>query len=156
MDLNTLDIVAAADRGAVLNLRHPINGSILKDEEGSTLDVTLMGRDSREFRAAQHRIAERRVRRRKGHRMPEATISPEQLEEDELDLLASVTRSFSTNITLDGKPILTRQDYVLAYGRFPWVKEQVDSFIIDRSAFLGEALTPSLPTPESTSDWNDQ
>jgi hypothetical protein len=136
MDLATLDSVEKADDGATLEIRSPIDGAVLTDEATKEpVTVTVLGVDSKEYRRQTHRAANRRLKQ--GSRSGRIKITAEELEAEAIDLLVSVTMGW-THVEVDGTELeCTPQNVRLVYDRFPWLREQVDEFVLDRTNFLG-------------------
>ena len=131
MDLATLDITKAANEGAVMEVLHPTEGTVLKDETGKPITITLIGQDSEKVKKRQR--VEMNKRLKSGRRQ---TMTAEELEEQGLHLLAFCTLAWS-GIKLDGQDLECSADKaVTVYQRLPWLKEQVDAFVGDRANFL--------------------
>lgn len=127
MDLIQLNTKQAAEDGATVYLRNPFTGERL---EGMEIDV--FGQDSAAFRNYARARANRRLKRRND------TTTVEQLEDENVELLVSCTKGWR-NITLDGKELEFSKDNARKLyrdERFPWLKEQVDEVIGERSRFL--------------------
>lgn len=123
IDLGALDTAALCDKGAELELLHPVTGEPLGAR------ITLAGVDSRLWRRAVAAVADRRGKR--GQR-PTA----ESARADGIEILARCTLGWS-GMTLDGKELpCTEENARLVYGRFPWLREQVDAFCSDRASYL--------------------
>lgn len=131
MDLATLDITKAANEGAVMEVRHPAAGTVLKDDAGEPITITLIGSDSEKVKRRQR--VELNKRLKSGRRQ---AMTAEELDEQGLDLLAFCTVSW-TGIMLDGQVLeCNHGNAVAVYQRLPWLKEQVDTFVGDRANFL--------------------
>jgi hypothetical protein len=131
MDLATLDITKAANEGAVMEVLHPVEGTVLKDDAGKPITITLIGQDSEKVKKRQRVEMNKRL---KGGRRQ--TMTAEELEEQGLQLLAFCTLSWS-GIKLDGQDLdCNAANAVIVYQRLPWMKEQVDAFVGDRANFL--------------------
>ena len=138
MDLSSLDTVSASAEGACLELRNPVNDAVLRDEKsGEPVTITLVGTDSKDYMKITHEIQNRRLGKRlgKGGRMK---TTAEEIEADALELLVASTKSWK-HIVVDGAELsFSQANARMLFQRFPWIKEQVDEFIADRSNFLGE------------------
>jgi hypothetical protein len=134
MDIANIDTVKAATAGAEMKVLHPTENTVLKNEDGSNMTITLIGTDSDTYRKAQRFAINRRMRSGRGR------STAEELEQDALELLAVATQKW--NITLGGsKPECTRDIARETYAKVPWLREQVDTFINDRSNFLKASET---------------
>ena len=138
MDLSSLDTVSASAEGASLELRNPVSDAVLRDEKsGEPVTITLVGTDSRDYMKITHDIQNRRLGKRlgKGGRLK---TTAEEIDADALELLVASTKSWQ-HIIVDGAELsFSAANARMLYTRFPWIKEQVDEFIADRSNFLGE------------------
>lgn len=123
MDLNSLNVSAAADKGAAMQVKHPSTGINI---EGMT--VTLLGTDSKKYRDSI------KTRARKFKR--DQVIDFDQSEVDECETLANITLGW-TGFDEDGKAIeFTKANAQRIYLQHVWLREQVGAFISDRSNFL--------------------
>lgn len=142
IDLSSLDTVAGANAGVDVQLRHPATG----DDLGITIHV--LGRDSDTFKAVETRqLTQRMERVRRSGRNTNA-FTPEQANEDAIELLASSTTGWSDNFVVDGKPMpfsVAAAEQI--YARFPWIREQVDQAVGDRANFTKPLSAASSNTP---------
>lgn len=121
IDLATLDTTAKADQGVEYELIHPESG------EAMGIFITVAGSDSRIWRKALSDIAERN----KGLRR-----TAELVRQEGIEAAARCTLGWR-NVVLDTKPLeFTQENARKLYARFPWIREQVDTFRYDRSNFL--------------------
>lgn len=131
MDLATLDTSKAASEGAIMEVQHPVEGTVLKDASGQPVTITLIGSDSDKVRKRQRLEINKRLKR--GNR---AKITAEELDEDAVNLLSLCTVSWS-GIEFESKTLdCTAENASMIYQRLPWLREQVDSFVGDRGNFL--------------------
>ena len=151
MDLANVDTIVAADEGAELQLRSPVDDAVLRDEKtGEPVTVNLVGSDSKEYMKITHQIQNRRLGKRLG-RGSRVKTTAEEIEADALELLVTSTKTWK-HIILDGAELPCTPDNARKlYQRFPWIREQVDEFIADRTNFLGESSTTSRPLLNTTS-----
>jgi hypothetical protein len=138
VDLSKLDTTVAAEEGAELQLRNPIDDSVLRDEKsGDPVVIMVVGTDSKEYMRVTHAIQNRRLGKRLG-KGSRPKMTAEELEADALELLVASTKGWK-HIVVDGAELAYSEKNVRTlYQRFPWIKEQVDEFIADRTNFLGE------------------
>ena len=130
MDLTKL---AVDTDGTALELRHPVTGEVLYDDDGKAITITLLGMDSEPFKRAQRAIINKRLQQGQ-----KAKVTAEDLEKEAVDTLVGCTVDWS-GIVLDGKPVPFSKDAARAlYTRsdLPFIREQVDSFIAERSNFM--------------------
>lgn len=128
IDLNDLDLSAAAERGYEFELRHPGTQAPLG------MFVTVQGEDSDTYQAELRAMQQRRLTGRQAPR------TVEQIDEQALDLLVLATIGWR-GIQRDGSELPCTPENVRAvYRKFRWVREQVDAAVGDRANFL-----PALP-----------
>lgn len=131
LDLAALDVRKGADSGFELQLTHPVTGAALP------LFVTILGADSDEYQSALREQQRRRMERMaRGKRAP---ITPEEIDDEALNLLARITRGWRADgMLLDGKPLpaFSTAEARKLYERFPWIREKVDQAMGDRGNFL--------------------
>lgn len=138
MDLKDLGI-DRAEQGVEMVVEHPTKGTPLVDEEtNEPWTITLLGADSDMLRNLSHKSTNKRLSRAfKGGRRNRVATKSEELEEDALDILVAATTGWK-HITLGGEKIPCTKDRVReVYTLFPWIREQADEFINDRSNYLG-------------------
>ncbi len=147
LGLDEVDTVPASNEGAVMQVRHPGTGDVLYNKDGvrapdgkgwdkepTPMTITLAGRDSDRFKQATRRVIRMRTERNKGRRSPDT--SPEQNDNENREILVSCTLGW--NITLgDGvtKPEFSPDECRVLYAKYPWLEEQADFFVGDRSNF---------------------
>ena len=137
----------AADSGVEITLIDPVTDLPLNER------ITVYGLDSKVCKDIQHRQTNNRLEKQaqKGNRKKPITTA-EAMEADGLDLLVGCTKSWRTIVKDEaGKETGDRPEIELGEGEWlpctpenarrvyeevPWIKEQVDSAIGDRSNFL--------------------
>ena len=136
-DFASLDIAAAADKGAELQVRDPISGQPL-EANGQPVIIQLAGEDSDAYRRAERGAINRRLEGRQ-----RGKVTAEDLEAETISSLAAVTLGWS-NVRLDGQELLFNQANARAlYRRFRWLREQVNEFVATRANFLPRPSTDS-------------
>lgn len=149
MDLAKLDTVASANEGFEVQLFNP--GTM----ENLGIYITVLGRDSDEFRRLQAEQSKRRMGKlAKGGSFRMSSINAEEMERDTLELLAACTKSWrqerpaAEGESLDEKHyvdtltvakeelVCTRENALMLYTKYPWIKEQVDAGVTDRANFI--------------------
>ena len=152
MDLGKLSTEKLADEGVFMPLRSPVDGTILHDEEsGNPVGITLLGEDSQDFQAYQHKIVNRRLREQSGK--GKTKLTAEELEAEAVELLIRVTRSFHY-IVVDGvKYESNARDYRRLYTNrgLRWIREQVDTWVVERENYMGNLRDGSSEPPSPTS-----
>lgn len=115
-----------------LVLHHPNTDEVLYDDEDNEMYIELYGQDSSKYKqitnAQQNRNLQKMQRNRRG-------MTAEQMDANAMELLVGCTASW--NIQLGGdKPECDEQTVKQVYTDYPWIREQVDSFVHDRSNFF--------------------
>ena len=76
----------------------------------------------------------RRLSNTKGFR--NRALDPEKFEAEGIEVLAACTLGWK-GVVVDGAPLpCSRDNAIMLYTRFPWLREQVDQFVSDRSVYL--------------------
>ena len=127
-DFASRDVAAKAEEGAELEVLDPVTG------EAVGAYITLAGADSVVHRKAVANISKRRFNNQKGFR--NTGFDPERMEAESIEILAACTLSWK-GVTLEGAALpCSRDNAIKMYTRFPWLREQVEAFISDRSEYL--------------------
>ena len=143
MDLGKLDVKKKANKGVKLYLTSP--------EDGKTklpLFLFVLGKDSdvyqNVYRSKQVKIMDKKLGG-KDVKFDEKFFI--ESEKEDLDTLSSLVTGFGETedgkdtdfLLIDAKKIKHSKDTVAdLLVRFPWIKEQVTTFVGDRSNFLGD------------------
>lgn len=107
------------------NLRHPAT------DEKLDITITVCSSDSKKYRAVVHRLRNERMGKRN------AKVTSEQVENNAVEILVACTESWD-NMLYDGQALeCTPANVRMIYIALPWVYEQVDAAIGDRTNFLG-------------------
>lgn len=131
MDLSTLDTAELANQGALLELRDPAGNPILQ-EDGSSVTLTLLGEDSDVVTQVNNRNANQFLR---GTSAGGQAVTAEMSKTNEINKFAAATVGWS-GVVVDGEPLKFSFDAAKAlYRRFPWIRDQVRTFIGDRANF---------------------
>ncbi|WP_418856826.1 hypothetical protein [Sutterella wadsworthensis] len=127
-DFASRDVAAKAEEGAELEVLDPVTG------EAVGVYITLAGADSAVHRKAVANISKRRFNNQKGFR--NRGFDPEKMEAESIEILAACTLSWK-GVTVEGVPLpCSRDTAIKMYTRFPWLREQAEQFIGDRSEYL--------------------
>jgi len=119
--------------GEFMEICHPSTGEPLIDNDGNVVGISLVGRDSSEYRGAQRSITNRRLSRKSN-----SAITAERLESEGNEVLARCTKSW-VGIVLEGESLECNFANALKlYNKVHWLKEQVDEFVSERSNFLAK------------------
>jgi hypothetical protein len=129
MDLSNLDVVALAEQGVTVELKHPATGEVLTNDKGDKMVVVVAGSDSKIFKAE----VNARVKQNMLKKSKKDDVDIEGMEKRGAELLAKCTLSWS-GIQRGGKDVAfsvaAAQEI---YLQFPWIKEQVDAACGDRA-----------------------
>jgi hypothetical protein len=116
------------------------------------LSISVFGSDSSVYRAASASRSERRMKLMKPGRIQ---LSSEEIQDDATAILVQSTAGWkwTEGCTFHGGvPSFDRATVEQVYRELPWVMEQVDSFIGDRSNFFTQTVTNSETTASGTSE----
>lgn len=133
MDLNNYDTSKTSKTGSDLHLKDPIDDVYLYDEEGnSPVVITVLGIDSKVF--SEKKRESTIAKTAKMRRGKSFDLIP--TDEETCDILASCTLGWS-GIKKGGEYVEFSLDaaYQL-YIDYPWIRDQVNEFVGDRSNFF--------------------
>lgn len=133
VDLTALDTVGAANRGAELQLKHPLT------QEPLDAFITILGRDSDTFQQAFRRKVNARAAREAITRKRGRDVEPPTLEDheaDALDLIVACTTGWR-GLSQGSDPLDFSADAARTlYTSHPWIKAQVDAAMSDLAVFM--------------------
>jgi hypothetical protein len=137
IDLSTIDTVKGSNEGFDVRIYHP------GTNEDLDIIINVLGKDSDEFQKVSRSQSKKRMAKlNKGGFRGNTTIPVEEIEQDNIILLASCTKSWS-GVVVEGKEIpCTVDNAVMIYERFPWIREQIDAAIGDRANFIKNSQKP--------------
>lgn len=146
MDIGKLDTIAACNAGAEIELLHP------STQEPLGIFITVLGKDSDVCREHFRNTVNENIRRAamaKKRGKDEELTTYEKQQERGVELLVSCTLGWRTVEKIDGteteKPVITLKGEDLQYTKanakrlyevMPWIKEQVDTAIMDLENFM--------------------
>jgi hypothetical protein len=135
-NLSCLDTTAVAESGAVMKVRNFATGEVLMTEDKKPVTIVLAGEDSERFKKADFANRNRRIDRMQGG-VRGAKASAAELDSDNLEMLVAVTIGWS-NIAIDGDDELpfSHDNARVLYTKLPWLREQAQAFVLDRTNFL--------------------
>lgn len=135
MELNVFDITKDA---VPVQLKHPVTQELLFDgdpKDNKKCCVLLYGKDSAAFKERQRMLSDKALESTLKNR-GRPKLSAAELEEDNIITLVACIAGF-TNMEVDGKPMgSTAAEVRSVLERFPWIAEQADENITDRSNFI--------------------
>jgi hypothetical protein len=131
IDLANIDTVKGSNEGFDVQIYHP------GTNEDLGITITVLGKDSDEFQSVTRAQSKKRMARlNKGGFRAATIITPEEIEQDAISLLAACTKKWS-GVVVEGNAIeCTTANATMLYERFPWIREQVDVAIGDRANFI--------------------
>lgn len=136
VDLNSIDTVKGANEGFDVQIYHP------GTNEDLGITIRVLGKDADEFQKVSRAQSKKRMAKlTKGGFRNTTALPVEEIEQDAIELLAACTKSWAQEdkptITVDGKELpYSKDNAVVLYERFPWIKEQVDVAMGDRANFI--------------------
>ncbi len=131
MDLNDLDVVKAADKGAETTVRHPVTDDVLLDKDGNPVVMFVLGSDSTVLRAAMKDRARKQLNARKTKQFD--VDEAERLGSEMLAICITGWRGLSEN----GVEIpFSKEAAIDLFMRYNWLRSQVDAFINERENFF--------------------
>ena len=123
-DIAELDVGSCAEKGANLNLRHPVSHELLG------VSIRLRGTDAPSYRQVVRRQIDQQITDVK------ADLTATELEVRHLERLAAATMSWE-NVTYHGEALAcTPGNAEKVYREQIWIREQVTQFVEDRGHFL--------------------
>jgi hypothetical protein len=124
-------VSAAAEQGAVLELKDPAGDTALK-ADGTPVTITLAGTESKRWRKARNTIGDKFL---KASRPGGKATTMEEAIADQAFQLAAVTLAWD-GIELDGQSIeCNPANAKRVYIESDLIREQVDAFVGDRRNF---------------------
>ena len=131
--LDAFDTAAAADEGAVMEVRSPKDGEVMRWPDGRPWTITYYGSDSERVMKVARGQADRRAAAMTRTRTP---ILSSVIEKDNIELLVVATKEWDIPLG-DGTPAKSEaKEYRAAYGKYKWLYEQGNEFSGTRANFL--------------------
>jgi len=130
MDLTALTTTDKADSGSKMEIVHPASGV------PTGASITIVGIDSKVYQAAQHKIANKRMKRMNARGSMKFNLTSEEVEMESIELLTRCTIGWN-DIEWEGKPLPFNYDNArMLYTELLWLREQLVVHMEDRSNFL--------------------
>lgn len=128
-----LDSIGRAKDESTLYIKNPSNGKVVKNDDGTDMEVTVFGEYSDEWRNALYERTKNRIEKSK--ETGQTSMSFEQMEEENFEMTCLCTKSW--NLTdKDGPVDLTPENVRRIYTEYPWVYQQVRAHMENSSNFL--------------------
>ena len=132
MDFDDLDLSAQAEKGATLELRHPVTDELLLGSDDEPLTITVLGAGRTTFKRAVNEIQQANSTRKK--------ITAAEQERNTVNALARATIGWSDNWVWGGEPFkYSAENCRKLYSERSWARSQVDEFIANRARFFTQA-----------------
>mgnify|MGYP003112107805 FL=1 len=117
----------------VVELKHPTTGEDLKNEDGTTMSITILAPHSKEYKKLQHSQISKRLT--KAQKSKSQDIDYSDIEEATLEVLSKSTVSWS--LTFEGKnPKLTPDRALRMYEEVFWIRTQIEEVLSDNLDFM--------------------
>lgn len=134
MDLSELDTTAACDKGAEMELKHPVT------DEPLGAFISILGSDSKAFQDYMERIGNEARRKQfiaDKSRRPIAQESIANSKAEATALLVAMTTGWR-GVEYRGNPVFpfTVENATKLYNEQLWIKRQVDGWIVDLGNFM--------------------
>lgn len=134
MDLSTLNIDETAEKGADLQLLHPVDREPLLQEDGTPITIKLLGSDSKAYREISREISRKRMNSMARSRNKDVDFTPTV--EQACDILSACTVGWKGVIVNGEKLKFSKEEAYKLYHAHSWIRDQVDLFIGDRANFF--------------------
>jgi hypothetical protein len=133
VDLSSLQQNDSAEIGIL----HPSTG------EDLGITITVASIDSKTYRKAQHEQANAQIGQMAAKGAKGVAVTAEVVEERGLALLTKCTLGWR-GVEFEGKTLeCTPENVRMVYDQFPWIREQVDRAIANRSHFFKRPASAS-------------
>ena len=130
MDLS--NFIPTSDTLTVI-IKNPVTDEALMKDDGTEMSVTLYAPHSKEYKAAVHAEANKRIQ--KIAKTKKNTFSSEEIEASSVELLARTTKDW--DIQMNKKSLKFTVDVAIdLYQKLPWLKQQLLEAQEDYTAFL--------------------
>lgn len=116
----------------VVEIKHPATGDALKNDDGTSMTITILAPHSKEYKKAQHEQISKRLK--KAQKSKSQDVDYSDLEEATLEVLAKTTKAW--NITYGGEvPKLTVAKAKDIYEEVFWIRNQLEEVVTDSLDF---------------------
>lgn len=135
-DLDAIDTKTLADEGVDMVVMKYGSDEPLLARNKQPVTLTLLGPDSDVYRE-QTRVQVKKRIARSANVKSVNEVDLVEAENDALELMVACTVGWKNLFDTDGKPVEFNKDAVrLLYTAYPVIREQVDTFIVDRARFI--------------------
>jgi len=128
-----LDSIGRAKDESTLSIKNPSNGKVVKNDDGTDMEVTVYGEYSADWKNALYDRTKARIEKSK--ETGQTSMSFEDMEDENFEVTCRCTKSW--NLTDKDGPIeLTPENVRRIYTDYPWVYQQVRAHMENSSNFL--------------------
>lgn len=130
MDLAKLNLVEFANGSQKMNVVHPITENELLTSDGQQVYIEVLGADSSKMRDEMSARARKQMAKRSNQ-----ILTLDEAEAASAELLAAITVNWF-GIEENGVALeCTKENAIMIYKKYSWLRLQVDSFVSDRANF---------------------
>lgn len=133
LGLDAFDTTAGADEGAVMEVRSPATGEVMRWPDGRPWTITLYGADSEKIAKVARQQADRRATAMMRTRAPATSAA---IEKDNVELLVAATKTWDIPLGDGTAAKANAAEYRSAYLKYKWLYEQANEFSGTRGNFL--------------------
>lgn len=129
MDFANLDLTKHADTPETMDVMHPVTDTPLM-VDGQKVQITVLGAESSKARQLIDSFSRKALSSRNQQ------MSPDRAKEFQIELLTACTVSWA-NVQLNGQMLEpTKDNIMMMYRDYPWLRQQVDAFMSNRANFF--------------------
>lgn len=131
-----LSTLATTKETFTVELKHPVTGDVLKDENGNVASITILGKSSKEYRDLN--TVQNNKRFNQGVKAKRVEFDQETIQKDYAELLAAVTVG-ADNLEYGGQKN-SDIDFLKLYTdpTLVWIKDQVSAELENVANFLAQ------------------
>ena len=130
IDLASIDTVAGANKGFDVSIYHP--GTL----EDLGITITVLGKDSDLYRQKSTKMQQKRLDKLAKGGFRKKNMNIDGSDADAIRLLAECTTGWIGVIENKEEIPFSVDNAIDLYTKYPWMREQIDEAIADRSNFL--------------------
>ena len=134
IDLSSMDTVTRANEGVWMDVLHPTRLTALPGTA-----IRLAGVDSDVYQKAQRDVQQARLDNAIAKRTPRSAADVDGIAQDAMEILIRCTLGWRGLVFEGEKLACNRANVRKVYTALPWLREQVDRFISNRSHYFRQA-----------------
>jgi hypothetical protein len=132
MDLSKLEIASASEEGTRIEIYHPITEQSFEPP----IYVWVVGVDSQLYQKTALALQNKAMKKMIKSGRLRMSMTAEEQQANNIELYAKCTVNWE-NVEWEGKPLLCNFENVrMVLNKLPWLREQIETAISDRSLFL--------------------